>query len=94
MPFKNEGKKIRLVANPSLSRKWASKKSIMKSLLERREGYYVKLSQTSRKKSVKERDVLGEIQELLKAYSAVSECLIGLPPTRSHDHAINFLLES
>lgn len=70
--------------DPSLSKSVASLKTLFKALQKDREGYYVDMDELTARKEQENMN----LQQLLEDFGTLFEDLKGLPPNRSHDHAI------
>lgn len=70
-----------------MSKSVASLKTQFKALQKDGEGYYVDLNELTTREEQENLD----LQQLLEAFGTLFEELKGLPPSRSHDHAIRLI---
>lgn len=84
LKFEIEGQTQVVRGDPSLCKSVASLKNLFKALQKDAEGYYVDLNELT----VREEQENLDLQQLLEEFGTLFEEPKGLPPSRSHDHAI------
>nr|XP_016495663.1 PREDICTED: uncharacterized protein LOC107814725 isoform X3 [Nicotiana tabacum] len=84
LKFEIEGQTRVVRSDPSLCKSVASLKNLFKALQKDAEGYYVDLNELT----VREEQENLDLQQLLEEFGTLFEEPKGLPPSRSHDHAI------